>query len=182
LASRVHFLVFTPGHYEVIMLTESTHSGPSAVVLCVDDDAAMLRMVKMALECDGYTVLTAANGPAGLDAFCSQAVDAVVLDYEMPGMNGGEVAAAMKRLKPEVPKLLFTACPEIPADAANAVEAFCGKTNGVMELLSRVEAMIRKLPRAAAPLMSTLSFRGTLASTRTSAQPSPSAGAIGQVS
>jgi CheY-like chemotaxis protein len=124
----------------VQMLSDSKATNP--VVLCVDDDDAILRMIKTALECDGYTVLTATNGPAGLDAFSLQAVNVVVLDYEMPGMNGGELAVAMKRLKPEVPKLLFTGCAEIPANAAKAVEGFCTKTDGVIALLSRVEAMM----------------------------------------
>jgi CheY-like chemotaxis protein len=112
------------------------------VVLCVDDDESILQLTKMAFEHEGYTVLTATNGRAALGTFSTQPVDAVVLDYEMPGMNGAEIAVAMKCLNPNVPKLLFTAFPEIPAEAAKAIEGFCSKLSGLRALLSRVQTLI----------------------------------------
>ena len=62
------------------------------LILCVDDEVVGLRVRKILLERAGYRVLTAEDGRSGIDLFASEPVDAVVLDYAMPGMHGGEVA------------------------------------------------------------------------------------------
>jgi CheY-like chemotaxis protein len=76
----------------------------------------------MLLEREGYKVLTAENGTDGLKLFMANPVEAVVLDYAMPGMNGGEVAAEMKRLKPQVKILLLSAYVDLPEDATRWVD------------------------------------------------------------
>jgi CheY-like chemotaxis protein len=118
------------------------HKPVKQVVLCVDDNHSILELSKMALELEGYSVLTATSGPHALEKFSAESVDAVVLDYEMPGMNGAEVAIAMKHLKPNVPRLLFTACQDLPADATMVVDEFCDKLNGFEGLRSRVHCML----------------------------------------
>jgi CheY-like chemotaxis protein len=122
--------------------------GKQQIVLCVDDDAAVLAVTSMALEMDGCTVLTATSGPAALDVFCSQPVDAVVLDFDMPGMNGGEVAAAMQQLKPQVPRLLFTGRADLPAEALAAVDDICAKPGGVAILRSQLRALLLRQHRS----------------------------------
>ena len=104
-------------------------------ILCVDDDPSILKLTKMALELAGYRVLTAENGSDALRKFSTKSVNAVVLDYEMPGMNGAEVASAMKRLNPRVPKILFTGLQSAPADAAPVIEGFCSKSRGLRGLI-----------------------------------------------
>lgn len=114
-----------------------------SVVLCVDDDSSVLAVTSLALQMEGCTVLTADSGPAALDVFCSQTVDAVVLDFDLPGMNGGEVAMVMRQLKPQVPKLLFTGCANLPVEALRAVEGVCAKPSGIGVLRSHVRAMLQ---------------------------------------
>ncbi len=111
-------------------------------VLCVDDDPSLLKLTKMALELAGYRVLTAENGEEALRKFAAKSLDAVVLDYEMPGMNGVEVASAMKRLNAKVPKILFTGLLSPPVDAEPLIEGFCSKTRGVRALISLMTAMV----------------------------------------
>jgi CheY-like chemotaxis protein len=118
------------------------------VVLCVDDDKVLLDITKTALEFAGYEVLTATDGHAALEVFTSQTVDAVVLDFEMPGMDGGEVAREMKRRNPRIPKLMFSGCTSIPSDASAAIEAFCSKPADLRMLLSRVKSLITKFRTA----------------------------------
>jgi CheY-like chemotaxis protein len=120
--------------------TETQHRTP--LVLCVDDDQSILSVTRLALEHQGYSVLTASSGKAALEQFASGPVDAVILDYEMPGMNGAEVALEMKRLNPNVPKVLFTSCSAVPYQAAQAIEAFCPKTEGLSPLLSRLQMLL----------------------------------------
>jgi CheY-like chemotaxis protein len=85
-------------------------STPAAkLVLCVDDEVVGLSVRKTLLEHAGYKVLTAPNGPEGLLLFQREPIDAVVLDYFMPGMHGPEVALQMREAKPDVPILLLSA-------------------------------------------------------------------------
>jgi CheY-like chemotaxis protein len=68
-----------------------------ATILCIDDHWNGPIGRKMLLENNGYRVLEASGGDEGLKLFLSHSVDAVVLDYQMPGMNGDVVAAKMKQ-------------------------------------------------------------------------------------
>lgn len=111
------------------------------LVLCVDDDQGILDVTRMALEGNGYRVLTANGGTAALEAFAVCPVDAVVLDYEMPGMNGGQVAQEMMRLKPHVPKLLFSATMGISQDETTAFQGYCAKPSSLFTLTSQIGAM-----------------------------------------
>lgn len=72
----------------------------NAVVLCIDDDPAILECEKRFLETFGYRVLTALSGSNGLELASVHPVDVVVVDYCMPEMSGLEVAIEIKRLKP----------------------------------------------------------------------------------
>jgi len=92
------------------------------MILCVDDEPLGLQVRKMLLEYKGYEVLTALNGPEGLQLFADNPIQAVVLDYTMPGMNGAEVAAEMKRLKPGVKILLLSAYVDFPEEALKCVD------------------------------------------------------------
>ena len=68
-------------------------------ILCIDDDEQSLRVRKILLETFDFRVTTASSAREGLRFFRSHHVDAVVLDYEMPDMNGGEVARKMKSMR-----------------------------------------------------------------------------------
>jgi CheY-like chemotaxis protein len=92
------------------------------MILCIDDEVTGLMVRKMVLQSQGYEVLTASNGADGLKLFADNPVDAVVLDYAMPGMNGGEVAAELKRLNPRAKILLLTAYVDLPEEALQWVD------------------------------------------------------------
>ena len=67
-----------------------------ATILCIDDHWNGLIGRKLLLEESGYEVLEATSGAEGLDLFFLRPVDAVVLDYQMPGMNGLELTRLIK--------------------------------------------------------------------------------------
>src|ERR1700756_3091243 len=96
----------------------------SHLVLCVDDEIVGLRVRKILLERAGYRVLTASDGHSGLELFSSQPVEAVVLDYSMPGMHGGEVARRMRLTKPRVPILLLSAYVGLPEEVSSLVDVY----------------------------------------------------------
>jgi CheY-like chemotaxis protein len=111
------------------------------VVLCVDDEVVGLQVRKLILERSGYTVLTAHDGPTGLTVFNDHAIDAVVLDYAMPGMHGGEVAAKMREIKPHVPILLLSAYMGLPAEVTCLVNIYMTKGEGAPMLLQKLKTL-----------------------------------------
>jgi DNA-binding NtrC family response regulator len=72
-------------------------------VLCIDDDSKTLEVQKAILERNGYTVLLAADGPTGISLAAEQPIDLVILDFKMPGMDGGEVAEILLQDQPALP-------------------------------------------------------------------------------
>jgi CheY-like chemotaxis protein len=114
----------------------------SPLILCVDDEALGLQIRKAVLERAGYRVLTALDGSAGLTLFFDQPVEGVILDYFMPGMDGGQVAAAMRKQRPDVPILLLSAYINLPPEVVRMVDFTVLKGEGPVELLARVRQML----------------------------------------
>jgi two-component system response regulator AtoC len=99
-------------------------------ILCIDDDDGMLCYQKALFErrgYRGYKVLTAASARQGLRIAAVCEVTAVVVDYHMPEMNGLEFAIEVKRLKPQMPIVMFSSDDAIPESALNVVDAFVSK-------------------------------------------------------
>lgn len=114
----------------------------SHLVLCVDDEVVGLKIRKILLERAGYRVLTAANGSQALEVFSANPVEAVVLDYSMPGMHGGEVARRMRLAKPDVRILLLSAYVGLPAEVRSVVDVYMTKGEGAPALLKRLNALL----------------------------------------
>jgi len=113
-----------------------------ATILCIDDHWNGLLGCKMLLEENGYEVLEASGGPEGLKLFLSHPVDAVVLDYQMPGMNGDAVAAKMKRIKSRVPIMLLSAYGPLPQSKLRSVDSFLSKSQPPAILLSTLHDLL----------------------------------------
>lgn len=117
---------------------------PKKTLLCVDDELTGLQVRKIILERQGYAVLTASAGPQGLDVFSENDVDAVVLDYYMPGMNGGAVATQMKKSKPNVPIILLSAYITLPDSVMDSVDAFIVKGDSPEILLQKIAELTNR--------------------------------------
>jgi len=113
------------------------------LVLCVDDELVGLQVRKLLLERAGYRVLAAEDGPAGLEIFAAEQIEAVVLDYSMPGMHGGEVAARMRQLKPSVPILLLSAYVGLPPEVTSVVDLYMTKGQGAALLLTKLSSLLQ---------------------------------------
>jgi CheY-like chemotaxis protein len=118
----------------------------SHLVLCVDDELIGLQVRKILLERAGYRVLTAEDGPNGLEAFEKEPVDVVVLDYSMPGMHGGEVATRMRQMKPNVPILLLSAYVGLPSEVTSLVDLYMTKGEGADMLLTKIDSLLHRVP------------------------------------
>ena len=117
-------------------------SRAKATILCIDDHWKGLIARKMLLEKNGYNVLEATDGSEGLRLFLSHPVDAVILDYQMPGMNGDVVAAEMKLLKAQIPIMLLSAYGPLPRHKLKSVDSFVSKSQPPRILLSALKDML----------------------------------------
>ncbi|MGA3210592.1 MAG: response regulator [Terriglobales bacterium] len=112
------------------------------MILCVDDEPRGLLVRQMLLRSKGYQVLTASGGREALRVFADNPVEAVVLDYRMPEMDGGQVAAELKRLKPEVKILMLSAYVDLPEEALRWVDARAVKGTSPGAFLAELEQLL----------------------------------------
>ncbi len=80
-------------------------------VLVVDDEPELVELVQMRLEANGYDVVTASDGPEGLEKARTMHPDLMILDLMLPQLNGYEVCTVLKqdtRFK-RIPIVMFTA-------------------------------------------------------------------------
>jgi CheY-like chemotaxis protein len=112
------------------------------VILCVDDKPSVLEGQKMLLEGCGYRVLTATNGEEAVQAFVSNSIDLVLLDYHMPSMNGEAAARHMRAAKPDVPIALVSGDDCLPPSALRAVDCCIPKSEPIARFLEKVTYLL----------------------------------------
>ena len=115
-------------------------------ILVVDDEAAILKSVRAYLEQEGYTVLTAVDGPVALKEARTARPDLIVLDVMLPGMDGLEV---LRRLRQEsdVYVLMLTAKAEETDKVVGLMvgaDDYLTKPFSPRELVARVKAILRR--------------------------------------
>jgi DNA-binding NtrC family response regulator len=76
-------------------------------VLCVENHTEYMDALRYMLEAAGYEVVSATTGSQGLSILTSQFFHGVLLEYDLPDATGSTIRSEMKRIKPEVPVLLF---------------------------------------------------------------------------
>lgn len=122
----------------------------SPAVLCIDDNVLGLAVRKAMLESRDYRVFTAENGPAGLEIAAREEIDLVILDYQMPEMDGGRVAEQLRKRCSHVPILLLSGFPgRIPRSLLAAVDGFVLKGSSPEILLKEVERITRTFAASA---------------------------------
>ena len=118
-------------------------------ILYIEDNPDNMLLVKRVLVASGYKVLEAENGIRGLSVAENQDVDLVLLDINLPDLDGYEVARRLrsnvKKVLAHIPIIAITAN-ALKGDAEKALEAGCdvymSKPINVHELRARVEAFI----------------------------------------
>jgi len=114
-----------------------------ATVLCIDDNRNILEINKALLESNGYKVLIAPDGPSGMALTRTHSIDAVVLDFNMPGMDGAQVAEVLMKEQPTLPVVIWSGCAdEIPESLKWSADALLHKGDGPASLLSAVEKLV----------------------------------------
>jgi len=113
-----------------------------SLILCVDDGWNGLEGRKMLFEEAACKVLVATSGAEALQLFASNPVDLVLLDYDMPGMNGDLFAERMKAGQSDVPIALLSEDEGLPDSALKWVDAFVSKSEWPANLLQIVEHLL----------------------------------------
>ena len=113
------------------------YQGTQKMLLCIDDSQAILDYEKRMFEQSGYVVVTEASARRGLRLAASFSFDVVLLDYNMPEMNGHELAYEIRRLRPETPVVMVSGS-EIPEETRRLVDAVVPKDEANRELLRTV--------------------------------------------
>jgi CheY-like chemotaxis protein len=113
------------------------------VILCIDDEDLGLEIRKMVLEREGFTVLTAKDGQTGLSVFDTEHVDAVILDYAMPGMDGGKVAAILRQRRPDLPIMMLSAYVALPEEVMRVISISATKGDGAFTLVDKLKGLLQ---------------------------------------
>src|SRR5580700_5410749 len=120
---------------------------PDARILIIEDELPMRTALADCLEGEGYRVLTAADGPTGLERAVREKPDLVLLDIMMPRLDGYALCAELRRLSLPVPVLMLTAKGQIE-DRVRGLDAgaddYLVKPFSTDELLARVRALLRR--------------------------------------
>jgi two-component system response regulator len=117
-------------------------SGSGWRVLCVDDAEPALTLRALILENKGYEVTTSTSALRVAETFESGEFDLAILDYEMPAMNGCQLAARLKMAAPELKIILYTGASYVVRHNLPFVDAMVDKSDGVEELLAAIETFL----------------------------------------
>jgi two-component system, OmpR family, KDP operon response regulator KdpE len=139
-------------------------------VLVIDDEASILRALRINLTAREYVVHTASDGTAGLRSASSDRPDVIILDLGLPDMDGAEVIRGIRGWS-QVPIIVLSAR-EQEADKVAALDAgaddFVTKPFGMDELLARLRAAARRATSTTRdePVVTTADFTVDLAAKR----------------
>lgn len=112
-------------------------------ILLVDDEESIQIVYREEFEDEGYQVISALDGTSGLEKFKEEDPDLVILDIQMPGMNGVEVLRQMKMLKASVPVILSSAYQEFKRDLGTwASDEYVVKSGNLDELKATVRRLL----------------------------------------
>lgn len=125
----------------------------SAKILVVDDEQSILNLVTAYLRPEGYEVATAVNGRLALQTFRAMQPDLIVLDIMLPGMDGLELLAQLRR-ESDVYVILLTAKNEETdklVGLAVGADDYLTKPFSPRELVARIKAALRRLQSGGSP-------------------------------
>jgi DNA-binding response OmpR family regulator len=127
----------------------------------VDDEPHIVLGLRDALEFEGFRVISAADGRAGIALARSELPDAIILDLMLPDMNGYAVCEQLRRVSAIVPIVMLTARSE-ETDKIRGLDAgaddYVTKPFSVNELIARMRAILRRAARGVALVPETLTI------------------------
>jgi response regulator RpfG family c-di-GMP phosphodiesterase len=111
-------------------------------LLLVDDDAQCLSVRRILFEAFDFKVVSCTNPKQGLRLYQAQRFDAAVIDFQMPEMNGGELAERMKKARPDVPVAILSGLPCAPEGTPECYDRFLCKMEPNAKIVKEVNELI----------------------------------------
>ena len=133
------------------MTNPAPPSDPAPRVLLVDDDPALLRMLGLIFRTEGFEVLTGRDGQEALEVIGVQTVDAIVLDLQMPVMDGRQFYRELRARGLETPVVLLSAYGAEEARRELGAPAAVSKPFDTALLVGEVRRLLAPSPGAAGP-------------------------------
>ena len=121
----------------------SPQPAKSQCLLWVDDSRILLALYKSVFESLGFEVLATSSPEQALHPARLAAADVVILDYDMPEIDGAKLACLIKARHPMLPVVLYSGSPCLPETANEWVDAICSKAAPREELLTTIERLSR---------------------------------------
>ena len=109
-------------------------------ILCVGDDAGFLNLGRLLLLNPGYQVWVAESGLRALNLLNARKPDVAIIDSQVLGTNGAELASKIKRLAPTVFVILVSDCQSVVEEATLFLDAASLKGEPVAQLAIQIEA------------------------------------------
>ena len=120
----------------------------NARILVVDDKEANVRLMEGMLRVAGYRSIESTTNPNEVcELHRKNRYSLILLDLQMPGMNGDVVAAKMKRMNSQIPIMLLSAYEPLPKNKLKSVDSFLSKSQPPSILLSTLQNMLGDRPK-----------------------------------
>jgi len=115
---------------------------PKRTILCVDDNEQTLSYRKIMLETRGYRVASFCRGEEAVERFKQGGIDLVITDMAMPGLDGPQLIATVKKISPQTPAILISSKVRI-YDHESQADVFLAKgMYAPADLLERIRLLL----------------------------------------
>src|SRR5215472_14882023 len=104
------------------MLRAHPREEKQARLLCVDDDLSFLLGFTAVLQAAGYSIVATNDPCQAFELATNSAFDLIIVDYEMPHVNGGELASKLRQHKRDLPVILFSGSDSVPPQIIDEVD------------------------------------------------------------
>ncbi len=115
--------------------------------MLIEDEAAVVNLLKRGLEEEGYNISVAMDGRSGYDMATKHAFDTLIVDIMLPGMNGIEICRSLREQQITTPVLMLTALgstENIVTGLDSGADDYLVKPFNFAELLARLRTLLRR--------------------------------------
>jgi DNA-binding response OmpR family regulator len=131
-------------------------------ILLIEDDESLRGTLAMALETEGYRVVSSGDGQEGLDLALKEPFDLVALDMVLPHIGGLEICQRLRENKILTPIIMLSGKKKDEIDKVLGLELgaddYLVKPFGPREFVARIRAVLRRGQRESAPIVEEVSF------------------------
>ena len=134
--------------------TGASRQATAPLVLVVEDDPTLVMGLQLNLRAEGFRVLAARDGETGLRLAMDGAPDVIVLDLGLPGLDGLEVLAELRRRERQTPVIVLSARSSLDDKVRGlsvGADVYLTKPFSVRELTARIRAALRRVAVARGP-------------------------------